>query len=391
MGVRHALTAIVASPKFFYREETLPEQAVAGEVYPLTDLELASRLSFFLWSSIPDAELLDLAEAGKLHEESVMSAQVERMLRDPRAATLASNFASQWLNLAKLDEIDPDPALFRDVDPRVRNMFKKEIELLAGDVFLNNKPVTDLLTASYTYMNESLALHYGINTVKGDEYRKVELVDQDRHGLLGKGAVLMVSSYPDRTSPVLRGAYVLDYILGTPPPLPPPNVEALIENKPGTRQMTIKERLEVHRSNPSCSGCHGFIDPMGFALEGFDAVGRERTVDRFVGQPVDIAAVLPDGRPIDGVNELRDSIMERPQLFVANMTEKLMLYALGREVEPQDMPTVRDIVDEAGKDSYAFFDIVQGIVKTEQFRYVQATPEAVTRTGTESSEQLAGQ
>ncbi|MEY4641585.1 MAG: hypothetical protein RLZZ227_1579 [Pseudomonadota bacterium] len=394
MGVRHALTAIVASPKFFYREETLPEQAVPGAVYPLTDLELASRLSFFLWSSIPDEQLLNLAAAGTLHEEAVLAGQVERMLRDPRAQTLASNFAYQWLNLAKLDEIDPDPALFRDVDPRVRNMFKKEIELLAGDVFLNNKPVTDLLTANYSYLNESLALHYGINSVKGDEYRKVELSDAQRHGLLGKGAVLMVSSYPDRTSPVLRGAYVLDYILGTPPPLPPPNVEALVENKPGARPMTIKERLEVHRSNPSCSGCHGFIDPMGFALEGFDAVGRERTVDRFVGQPVDIAATLPDGSPIAGVNELRESIMERPQLFVENMTEKLMLYALGREVEPQDMPTVRDIVNAARRNSYAFFDLVQGIVKAEQFRFVQANSDfvpGVADDGPGGSQQVAGQ
>jgi hypothetical protein len=392
MGVRHALTAIIASPKFFYREETLPENAVAGEVYALTDLELAARLSFFLWSSIPDAELLDLADAGTLHEDGVLARQVERMLRDPRATTLASNFASQWLNLAKLDEIDPDPALFRDVDPRVRNMFRKEIELLAGDVFLNNKPVTELMTADYTYLNESLALHYGINTVKGDEYRKVELADAQRHGLLGKGAILMASSYPDRTSPVLRGAYVLDYILGTPPPLPPPNVEALIENKPGARPMTIKERLELHRTNPSCGGCHGFIDPMGFALEGFDAVGREREKDRFVGQPVDIAATLPDGRPIAGVNELRDAIMERPGLFVENMTEKLMLYALGREVEPQDMPTVRSIVEGSSKDSYAFFDIVQGIVKSEQFRFVQATEQALQTEATdESSQQVATQ
>jgi len=392
MGVRHALTAIIASPKFFYREETLPANAVAGEVYPVTDLELASRLSFFLWSSLPDAQLLDLAEEGKLHEDAVLAGQVERMLRDPRATTLASNFAYQWLNLAKLDEIDPDPDLFRDVDPRVRSMFKKEIELLAGDVFLNNKPVTELLTADYTYLNENLALHYGINSVKGDEYRKVELADPQRHGLLGKGAVLMVSSYPDRTSPVLRGAYVLDYILGTPPPLPPPNVEALVENKPGARPMTIKERLELHRTNPSCGGCHGFIDPMGFALEGFDAVGRERVKDRFVGQPVDIAATLPDGRPIAGVNELRDAIMERPQLFVENMTEKLMLYALGREVEPQDMPTVRSIVNASNKDSYAFFDIVQGIVASEQFRYVQATEQALQTEATDGNgQQLAEQ
>jgi hypothetical protein len=392
MGVRHALTAIIASPKFFYREENLPENAVAGEVYALSDLELASRLSFFLWSSIPDSELLDLAEAGTLHEDGVLAGQVERMLRDPRASTLASNFAYQWLNLAKLNEIDPDPALFRDVDPRVREMFRKEIEMLSEDVLLGNKPVTELMTADYTYLNESLALHYGINSVKGDEFRKVQLTDEQRFGLLGKGAILMVSSYPDRTSPVLRGAYVLDYIIGTPPPLPPPNVEALVENKPGARPMTIKERLAMHRSNPSCGGCHGFIDPMGFALEGFDAVGRERVKDRFVGQPVDIAATLPDGSPIAGVNELRAAIMARPHLFVENLTEKLMLYALGREVEPQDMPTVRSIVDESSKDSYAFFDIVQGIVQSEQFRFVQATAEALQTDAVDGNgQQLAEQ
>ena len=395
MGVRHALTAIIASPKFFYREETLPANAVAGEIHPLTDLELASRLSFFLWSSIQDAALLDLAEAGTLHEDGVLAAQVDRMLRDPRAETLASNFAYQWLNLAKLDEIDPDPALFRDVDPRLRGMLKTEIELLTRDVFLGNKPVTELMTADYSYLNESLALHYGINSVKGDEYRKVALSDSNRFGLLGKGAILMVSSYPDRTSPVLRGAYVLDYILGTPPPLPPPNVEALIENKPGARLMTIRERLEEHRSNPSCSGCHGFIDPMGFALEGFDAVGRQRTVDRFIGQAVDVDGVLPDGSPITGVNELRDTIMQRPDLFVENLTEKLMLYALGREVEPQDMPTVRSIVKESGKDSFAFYDIVQGIVKSEQFRYVQASAESIPVVAAtdrrDDTQQLVGQ
>ncbi|MGV3590359.1 MAG: DUF1592 domain-containing protein [Gammaproteobacteria bacterium] len=377
MGVRHALTAIIASPKFFYREETLPAQAVPGSVYALTDLELAARLSFFLWSSIPDAELLDLAEAGKLHEDDVLAQQVSRMLRDPRAETLASNFAYQWLNLAKLDEIDPDPDLFRDVDARIRRMFKQEIELLAKDIFLNDRPVTELMTADYTYLNEALALHYGIHSVKGDEYRKVTLEDEARHGLLGKGAILMVSSYPDRTSPTLRGAYVLDYIMGTPPPLPPPNVEALIENQPGERPMTIKERLEAHRTNPSCGGCHGFIDPMGFALEGFDAVGRQRAKDRFVGQPVDIAAELPDGTPIEGVSELRAAIMERPHLFAENLAEKLMLYALGREVEAQDMPTVRHIVADAEDSSYGFFDIVQGIVKSEQFRYVQASAQAL--------------
>ena len=375
LGVRYALTAVIASPKFLYRVESVPEYAEPGSIHALSGLELASRLSFFLWSSIPDDELLTLAENGSLGNEEVLTAQVRRMLEDPRAETLASNFATQWLNMAKLDEIDPDPALFRDVDRGIRDLFRKELQLLSNDVFLNNKPVTELLTADYSYLNERLALHYGNESVKGDAFRKVILEDERRHGLLGKGGLLMASSYPDRTSPVLRGAYVLEYILGTPPPLPPPNVEALVENKPGQKALTVRERLAVHRNNPSCAGCHGFIDPMGFALEGFDAVGRARTIDRFVGAPVDTNGVLPDGSLIHGINDLRDSIMERPQLFVENLTESLLLYALGRPVEALDMPLVRRAVKESAKNDYRFFDIVASIVNSEQFMYVQA-PEA---------------
>jgi mono/diheme cytochrome c family protein len=376
MGVRRALTAVMASPKYLYRMESAPDDAEPGSIHALSDLQLASRLSFFIWSSIPDEELLDLAEAGELSRPATLRKQVERMLQDPKAETLASNFAYQWLNMAALDEIDPDPALFNDIDRGVRNLFKKELDLLARDVLLSNNPVTELLTANYTYLNERLALHYGINSVKGDEFRKVELEDSSRHGLLGKGAILMVSSYPDRTSPVLRGAYVLEHVMGTPPPLPPPNVEALIENKPGTKQMTVRERLEVHRANPSCAGCHGFIDPLGFALEGFDPVGRKRTVDRFIGSPIDTSGVLPDGSAISSVDDLREALMARPQLFVENLAEKLMLYALGRPLEPQDMPTVRKIVTAAENSDYRFYDIVQGIVNSDQFLYVQApTPE----------------
>lgn len=377
LGVRRALTAVLASPKFLYRIESLPEDATPGSIHTLTDLELASRLSFFLWSSIPDEELLTLAERGELGKNSVLRAQVERMLQDPRAQSLANNFAGQWLNLAALDDISPDPDLFRDIDRGVRELFKQELSELTGDIFLNDKPVTELLTADYTYLNERLALHYGINSVRGDEFRKVQLTDQSRFGLLGKGGILMASSYPDRTSPVLRGKYVLEYIMGTPPPLPPPNVEALIDNKPGQRQLTIRERLEVHRTNPSCGGCHGFIDPLGFALEGFDAVGRSRTVDRFVGAKVDTDGVLPDGTDIQGINDLRNALTARPRLFVENLTHKLMLYALGRPIEARDMPTVRGIVDDAEQADYGFYALVQGIVASDQFRKVQAQmPEA---------------
>lgn len=372
LGVRRALTAVLANPKFLYRIESLPADAAPGSIHPLPDLELASRLSFFLWSSIPDEELLALAEAGKLSDARVLSEQVTRMLMDPRAQSLATNFASQWLNLVALDDIDPDPDLFRDIDRGVRGLFREELSRLTADIFLNDKPVTELLTADYTYLNERLALHYGINSVKGDEFRKVQLSDTSRFGLLGKGGILMASSYPDRTSPVLRGKYVLEYIMGTPPPLPPPNVEALIDNKPGQRQLTIRERLEIHRTNPSCGGCHGFIDPLGFALEGFDAVGRSRTVDRFVGAKVDTDGVLPDGTDIQGIDDLREALISRPALFVENLAHKLMLYALGRPVEARDMPAVRSIVRSAEKSGYGFYALVQGIVASDQFRKVQA-------------------
>lgn len=384
MGVRHALTSIIASPKFLYRVEQLPENAEPGSVHALDSLDLASRLSFFLWSSIPDEQLLDLADAGDLGKPEVMYEQVERMLRDPRAKTLASNFAYQWLGLHKMEEVEPDPDIFRGSDFGIRPLLEKEVELFTREVFLNNKPVTELLTADYTYLNERLALHYDMEDVKGDEFRKVALGDMTmRYGLLGKGALLMASSYPDRTSPVLRGNYVLEYIMGTPPPLPPPNVEALVENKPGAKAMTIKQRLEVHRNNPSCGGCHGFIDPLGFALENFDSIGRYRQIDHVVGEPVDTASQLPDGQPIGGVDDLRDAIMQRPQLFAENISESLLMYALGRPVEAEDMPAVRKIVHDAAEANFRFFDIVLGVVNSDQFRFVEAP-------GSEETQAVAG-
>lgn len=376
IGIRRALTAVIASPKFLYRVEQVPEGASPDSIYALNEHELASRLSFFLWSSIPDEELLDLADAGKLSDENILSAQVARMLRDPKAQTLASNFAYQWLNMGGLDEIDPDPVIFRDIDFGIRDLFKKEIELFINDIFLNNRDVTEMLSADYTYMNERLALHYGDQTVKGDAFRKVPVLDPDRYGLLGKGGVLMVTAYPDRTSPVLRGAYVLEHLTGTPPPLPPPNVEALPENKIGDPVKTVRGRLEAHRDNPSCGGCHGIIDPLGFALDGFDAVGRSRTVDRMAGIAIDTYGVLPDGTDITGVEDLRNALLERPTLFVQNLVEKLLLYALGRPVEAEDMPAVRQIVRSAEENNFEFYDIVQSIVSTDQFRYKQA-PAAV--------------
>jgi hypothetical protein len=368
LGVRRSLSAILASPKFLYRMESAPSGAAPGAVYQLSDVELATRLSFFIWSSIPDEELLSLAEAGDLSKAEVFEQQVLRMLNDPKAETLVTNFAYQWLNMGGLDEIDPDPAIFAGIDFGVRDLFKEEMSLFVGSIFLENKNVMDLLTADYTFMNERLALHYGDLTVKGDNFRRVQLQDSIRYGLLGKGAVLMVSAYPDRTSPVLRGAYILEHITGSPPPDPPPNVEALLANKPGLKQLTVRERLETHRANPSCNGCHGIMDPLGFALENFDAVGRFRTRDLVVGSEIDTAGVLPDGSPISGTNDLRSAILEYPADFVQNLTEKLMMYALGREVVERDMPMVRSIVADSGENQYKFFDIVMGIVSSDQFR-----------------------
>jgi hypothetical protein len=383
IGIRRALTAIIASPKFLYRIEQLPNDAEPGAAYALNEYELASRLAFFLWSSIPDEQLLDLADAGELSRPEVLKEQVTRMLQDPQAETLASNFAYQWLNMGGLDEIDPDPVIFRDIDFGIRELFKREVEMLANDIFLNNKNVTEMLSADYTYMNERLALHYGDQTVKGDAFRKVPVKNPDRYGLLGKGAILMVSAYPDRTSPVLRGAYVMEHLTGTPPPLPPPNVEALQENRVGELPKTVRARLEAHRDNPSCAACHGIIDPLGFALEGFDAVGRERTRDRMVGTDIDTYGVLPDGTEIGGVEDLRSALLERPTLFVQNLVEKLMLYALGRPIEPADMPAVRDVVRLAQASDFQFYAIVQGIVNADQFLFKQAPelPETAEATG----------
>lgn len=370
MGIRRVLTAVIASPKFLYRFESMPD-AEPGQVFELSDLELASRLAFFLWSSIPDEALLDIAEAGQLKVPENLAAQVQRMLADPKARVIASNFAYQWLNLGGLDAIDPDPEFFADIDRGIRDLFKQEILLFVEDVLFDDRSIVDLLTAEYTYMNERLALHYGIPGVKGDRFRKVDVERSERAGLLGKGGILMLSSYPDRTSPVLRAAYFLKHIVGTPLPDPPPNVEALVSNTAGQRPMTVRERMGVHRNNPACSSCHGLMDPLGFAFENFDAVGRYRTVDRFAGASIDATGVLPDGTPITGLDDLRGYLLQRPELFVQNMTSNLLLYALGRPIVTADMPTVRKIVRQSAKGDYKLYDVVMGIVGSPQFRFKQ--------------------
>ena len=366
-GIRRAVTAILASPYFLYRAEPAPQTVTAGSIYRINDLELASRLSFFLWSTVPDDELRKIAISGKLRDPQVLQAQVKRMLADPRSQTLASSFAFQWLNIGKLAEIDPDANIFPYAgDPR--EDFRTELKLFIDSVFREDHNVMDLLGANYTYLNERLALHYGIKNVRGDQWRRVELQDSTRWGLLGKGGVLMLTSYPNRTAPVLRGAWVLERINGTPPASPPPNVEALKDAKPGEKPRTVREQMALHRSKPSCFSCHGVMDPLGFALENFDAVGKWREKDRLAGAQIDSSGELPDGSKVNGPDDLRKALLANPDQFVQTLTEKLMTYALGRTVGYHDMPTVRAIVRASAKDDYRFSSVVMNIVNSEPFQ-----------------------
>ncbi|HEY1898777.1 MAG TPA: DUF1592 domain-containing protein [Steroidobacteraceae bacterium] len=389
-GIRRALTALLASPNFLYRaERSGSERQVAATATPgvltqvsattstpgtstpaaaaLTDDELASRLSFFLWSAPPDQQLLTLANQGKLHDPEVLKAQVSRMLQDPRATTLASNFAFQWFDVQRLEEIKPDANLFPYVmDPR--DDFREELKLFVDSVFREDQPVTNLLTANYTYLNQRLATLYGITTVKGDQFRRVTLTDSARWGLLGKGAMLMGTSYPNRTAPVLRGQWILERITGTPPAAPPPAVPSLKENKTGEKAVTVREMMARHRDRPSCFACHGILDPLGLALENFDAVGRWRVKDRMAGTMIDASGVLPDGTKISGVDDLRKALASNPFQFVQTMTIKLMTYGLGRGIDYQDMPTVRGIVRENAKQDYKFKELIMDIVTSAPFQ-----------------------
>lgn len=367
-GVSFALSGILAHPKFLYRLEPVPDSLPPGSTFELSSLELASRLSFFLWSSLPDEILLEVAADDGLKDPAVLEAQVRRMLKDPRAANIANNFGFQWLGLAELDNITPDGRLFRDVDRNIRADLAEESLRFMQSIFAEDRSVLDLLTAEYTYLNENLALHYGINSIRGSHFRRVELGNPRRWGLLGKGAVLMVSSYPNRTSPVLRGTWLMENIMGTPPAAPPPDVEGFVEIEIGEDFSTVRERLEQHRNNPSCKSCHGVIDPLGFALENFDAVGRWRDVDRMARVPIDASGELADGTVVAGPVELKEAILARPDQFVQTFTEKLMTFGLGRRIEYQDMPAIRRIVREASRDNYRFSSIVLGIVSSEQFR-----------------------
>ncbi len=380
-GIRSAITGILANPNFLYRGERVPETLAVGERYKIDDLELASKLSFFLWNTIPDDELRDIASRGELSKPAALKAQVSRMLADPRAATLGSNFVPQWLNMARLDEVDPDRAVYPYAsgsgDPR--SDFMTELELFAQSIFDENRSVLDLMTADHTYVNERVALLYGITEVKGDTFQRVKLTDSTRFGLLGKGAILMAAAYPNRTSPVLRGAFILEHLMGTPPTAPPAEVPALKENETNALNFaTVRERMAAHSTNPTCFSCHGIMDPLGFALENFDAVGTWRDVDRFSnGAPLDTSGKLPDGTALHGPDDLRTALLKHPDQFVQTFTERLLTYALGRTLTYADMPTVRRIVRETKADDWRFASIVWAIVQSEDFQLRQK-PESVT-------------
>ena len=370
-GIREGITGTLASPFFLYRGERVPAGLKAGEKYAITDLELASKLSFFLWNSIPDDELLDLAAKNKLSESATLDKQLVRMLADPRSKTLAGNFVFQWLDMTRLDAVVPDNDVFPYASGRMdpRNDFRTELTLFSDSIFREDRNVVDLLRASHTYLNERVALQYGITDVKGDQFRRVELKDSVRWGLMGKGAILMAAAYPNRTSPVLRGKFILANILGVPPANPPPNVPTLNDKDIGTtKALTVREMMAKHRASPSCSSCHAVMDPLGFALENFDATGMWREKDRFAGVGIDSAGELPDGTKINGPDDLRKALLRRPEQFVQAFTENLLTYAMGRTREYYDMPMVRKIVRDTAAKDYKVSAIVQAVVKSEQFK-----------------------
>jgi hypothetical protein len=367
-GIREALSAILASPKFLYRAERSPANALPGTAHRISNLELASRLSFFLLGRMPDDALLTDAEKGTLSNPKVLETHVRRLLADPRARSLVTNFSFQWLKMRGLDDIDPDAVIFPNFDDGLREAFRREMELFVESILREDRSVLDLMTADHTFVNERLALHYGIPNIRGERFRRVTLTDSNRWGLLGKGGVLMTTSYANRTAPVLRGAWILENILGTPPAAPPPDVEGFKENKEGEKALSVREIMERHRSNPSCNACHGIMDPLGFALENFDAIGEWRWQDRWAGTPIDATGQLSDGTAVRGPQDLRKALMRRPEQFVQTMTEKLMTYALGRSVEYFDMPAIRKIVRDGARDNYRFSSIVMGIVKSPPFQ-----------------------
>lgn len=365
-GIEAGLTSILVSPHFLFRVEQQPSEVSSGNPYRISDIELASRLSFFLWSSIPDDRLFELAEANRLHEPDVLRQEVERMLADEKSSSLVDNFAAQWLYLRNLDSVSPDLRLFPDWDDNLRQAFRRETELLLEKVFQQNESVLRLIDPQVVYVNERLALHYGIPNVQGSHFRAVEPTDEQRRGgILRQGSVLTVTSYATRTSPTIRGNWILENILGTPPPPPPPNVPNLKE-KSTLAVTTVRERLAEHRANPACAACHNLMDPVGFALENYDALGRWREFEDTL--PVDSSGSLPDGTQLDGIADLEAGILRRPEMFVRTLSEKLLTFALGRGIEHYDGPAVRRIVRQAAEDDYRFVSLIYAIVSSQPFQ-----------------------
>ena len=364
-GIQQALARILVDPRFLYRFEQEPGNVAPGAIYRISDLDLASRLSFFLWSSIPDEELLEVAAKGMLHEPDVLEAQVRRMLKDPRAHAIVTNFAAQWLELRLLASSQPDVPEF---DENLREAMKTETELFVSSIVKNDSSILDLLDADYTFVNARLARHYEMPNVKGSYFRKVSLAkDSPRRGLLGEGAVLTLTSVANRTSPVERGKWVLDNVLGVPPPSPPPGVVVNLDKQPDpNKPMTLRERLERHRVDPVCASCHKIMDPIGFSMENFDQAGKWRTMD--TGSPIDATGKLVDGTPLAGVSDLRNALASRPVTFATTATRKMLTYALGRGLEYYDMPAVRKIVHEAEKQDYRFSSFVLGVVDSMPFQ-----------------------
>jgi hypothetical protein len=365
-GIEQLVTAVLVSPDFLYRGIAQPQKDT--KFYALNDLELASRLSFFLWKRAPDDELLTLAKKGELLRPDVLDAQVRRMLAAPQAETLVTDFAFRWLDLLEVDKFEWDKQIFPEFSVELRQDVLTEIDLFLRSILLEDKNVEQLLAADFTFLNERLAKHYGITTVHGAQFRRVHLEDENRYGLLGKGAVLLHTSYGNRTSPVVRGAWVLDKLRGTPPAPPPPNVVTDLSTPPGAQPKTMRLMLEEHRKNPTCNMCHGVIEPHGLPLERFTVTGQWRDLDWQANAPIDSKVTMPDGKEIEGPADLRRALLSRPGQFVQALTVKLMMYALGREIEPQDMPQVRAIVRAAAKNDYRFSSLVTGIVSSDAFR-----------------------
>src|SRR5499427_4666829 len=372
-GIQKALQRMLASPKFCFHIEQDPTGLAPGTVYRINDRELASRLSFFVWSSIPDDELLLTVEKGLLHTPAVLEQQVRRMLADPKAESLATNFAAQWLYLRNLKNMQPNSEEFPDFDDNLRQAFENESLLFFQSIVKEDRNVLDLMTGDYTFLNERLARHYRVPNIYGSQFRRVTLTDDARRGLMGKGAVLMVTSHVDRTSPVVRGKWILENLLGAPPPAPPANVPPLNENPQREgKVLSMRERMEEHRANPVCANCHKLMDPIGLSLENFDAVGAWRTRDgdtvRNMGTPIDASGQLLDGTKVDGVNTLRKALSRQPELFVGTLTEKLFIFAPGRGLGYYDMPSVRAIVRDSARQDYRFSSLILGIVKSTPFQ-----------------------